>query len=400
MHELWALQQGEAVALAQQLLQADRVIHEQQLGWGWRPPHDSVFASPHDPPAAGAPRDGRGGGAGVASGGAASGAQAAELGGEGGVEEGGHAGSEAQGAEGGEEASGAEAATEEAAVEGSATTGAAAGHSGGTTSNEVRRGSGHPHPPAAAHNSAAALHVFARCSEREQHVQPWALLSSPPCPPPPSRLPPTSASCRRPKPITQPPTTTPQVSQRLSLPRYYGALVLLTDAAGFLVAPRAAQLLASFPSQDESGRVDAASVVRALGVTDGPGFEALMDALTEGGGGSSGGCEEGESGELALVHPDEALRRLREFLEAEAVAAVPMVGAGSGGTAVPSRGGSPVAGDGMGGGGGGGGAAAVGGSGVAKRAAAREALYWARLGGVVSEAQWRMWCGLEKQLTR
>lgn len=32
---------------------------------------------------------------------------------------------------------------------------------------------------------------------------------------------------------------------------------------------------------DEAGRVKAASIIRALGVADGPGFDALMDALTE-----------------------------------------------------------------------------------------------------------------------
>ncbi len=46
--ELWALQQEEATALTKQLLQADRVIHEQQLGWSWVPPDDSIFTSPHD----------------------------------------------------------------------------------------------------------------------------------------------------------------------------------------------------------------------------------------------------------------------------------------------------------------------------------------------------------------
>ena len=28
--------------------QADRIIHEQQLGWTWVPPSEGVFISPHD----------------------------------------------------------------------------------------------------------------------------------------------------------------------------------------------------------------------------------------------------------------------------------------------------------------------------------------------------------------
>jgi hypothetical protein len=46
--QLWRLQQREACGLVQQLLAADRVIHEQQLGWGWQPPAQELFVSPHD----------------------------------------------------------------------------------------------------------------------------------------------------------------------------------------------------------------------------------------------------------------------------------------------------------------------------------------------------------------
>lgn len=47
-NELWHMQQVEACDLVQQLLSADRVIHEQQLGWQWQPPKDTLFVSPHD----------------------------------------------------------------------------------------------------------------------------------------------------------------------------------------------------------------------------------------------------------------------------------------------------------------------------------------------------------------
>jgi len=53
--QLWHMQQQEACSLAQQLLAADRVIHEQQLGWQWQPPDDSLFTSPHDAPQAQSP---------------------------------------------------------------------------------------------------------------------------------------------------------------------------------------------------------------------------------------------------------------------------------------------------------------------------------------------------------
>jgi hypothetical protein len=47
-NELWRMQQAEACDLVRQLLSADRVIHEQQLGWQWQPPEETLFVSPHD----------------------------------------------------------------------------------------------------------------------------------------------------------------------------------------------------------------------------------------------------------------------------------------------------------------------------------------------------------------
>jgi hypothetical protein len=46
--QLWRLQQQEACGLVKQLLAADRVILEQQLGWQWVPPDEGIFVSPHD----------------------------------------------------------------------------------------------------------------------------------------------------------------------------------------------------------------------------------------------------------------------------------------------------------------------------------------------------------------
>lgn len=47
-NELWHMQQQEACDLVKQLLAADRVIHEQQMGWQWQPPEEALFVSPHD----------------------------------------------------------------------------------------------------------------------------------------------------------------------------------------------------------------------------------------------------------------------------------------------------------------------------------------------------------------
>lgn len=60
----------------------------------------------------------------------------------------------------------------------------------------------------------------------------------------------------------------------------------MVDEAGFLVESKTAALIAELPA-DEAKLVAAESIVKALGVTDGPGFDALIEALTaEGGSGS------------------------------------------------------------------------------------------------------------------
>ena len=72
------------------------------------------------------------------------------------------------------------------------------------------------------------------------------------------------------------------------------------------------------------GLVHAEAVVKALGVTDGASFDALMAALT---------LDESESGsqslaEPTLIHPADAISRLREFVESEngGAAAAPSIG--------------------------------------------------------------------------
>lgn len=88
--------------------------------------------------------------------------------------------------------------------------------------------------------------------------------------------------------------------QRLTAPNYYGALCLLVDEAGFLVESKTAALLAELPA-NEAKLVAAESIVRALGVTDGPSFDALMDALSDSGGGA-GGSNSNAGGGCGRVH--------------------------------------------------------------------------------------------------
>ena len=64
----------------------------------------------------------------------------------------------------------------------------------------------------------------------------------------------------------------------------------------------------------EQGLIQAESIVKALGVTDGASFEALMAALTVA---EPEGMGSQIMGEPTLIHPADAVTQLREFVEAE-----------------------------------------------------------------------------------
>ena len=50
--QIWQMKQEEVHAVAHKLLAADRVIHEQQLGWQWQgPDEDALLAAPNSPKA-------------------------------------------------------------------------------------------------------------------------------------------------------------------------------------------------------------------------------------------------------------------------------------------------------------------------------------------------------------
>ncbi|GFH24582.1 uncharacterized protein HaLaN_22401 [Haematococcus lacustris] len=143
--------------------------------------------------------------------------------------------------------------------------------------------------------------------------------------------------------------------------------------------------------KDEAGLLAAESIVRAVGVTDGTGFAALMDALSadstiegkaKGIGGTSrlggddppssqGGQADAGSRAQVLVHPDDVVRRLRAFVELESAAPT------RSGLAGPSR--------------------AVG---AVRRAAELEQEFWSRMTHVINEKGTRVWRALEKQLER
>ena len=46
--EVWAMHEQLVAGKVRRVLDADRVIHEQQLGWRWRPPSEDVFLKPDD----------------------------------------------------------------------------------------------------------------------------------------------------------------------------------------------------------------------------------------------------------------------------------------------------------------------------------------------------------------
>uniref|UniRef100_A0A7S0RVI2 Dynein regulatory complex protein 1 C-terminal domain-containing protein n=1 Tax=Chlamydomonas leiostraca TaxID=1034604 RepID=A0A7S0RVI2_9CHLO len=138
--------------------------------------------------------------------------------------------------------------------------------------------------------------------------------------------------------------------------------------------------------KDEAGLVAAESIMRALGISDGAGFDALMSALSadsniemraKGMGGAArlpvdAGASEGGAGRgPLLVAPEEALRRLKAFVEVESSAPTRP------GLAGPSRA-----------------------AGAMRRAAELEAEFWTRMTHVISDKGTRVWRALEKQLEK
>ena len=84
-------------------------------------------------------------------------------------------------------------------------------------------------------------------------------------------------------------------------------------------------MLVELPAHEGTGMVRTESIVKALGVTDGASFEALIAALSVG---KADGLGSQNVHDSTLVHPADAVTRLRQFVEAEnsGAAAAPTIG--------------------------------------------------------------------------
>mmetsp|Transcript_5457 Transcript_5457/g.9456 ORF Transcript_5457/g.9456 Transcript_5457/m.9456 type:complete len:705 (-) Transcript_5457:793-2907(-) len=280
--EVWAMKEAEVATLVRQLLLADRAICEQQMGWTWLPPDDTLFTPstvPHAPVA------GRGA---VAS-----------------------------------------------------STGSTGGAGGGQQGDGVTEGE---------ETGLSEEEVAARAADL-------------------------------------------QLQERLRDVRYSGALALLVDEAGFLVEGKVRSMLDRL-AKDEAGLVAAESIVRAVGVTDGAGLAALMEALSADSNvelrskgtsritvedqskraGGADGPMLAADGVAArgpmLVHPDDVVRRLRAYVEMESSAP-------RSGLVGPSRA-----------------------AGAMRRAAELEQEFWVRMTHVINDQGTRVWGALEKQLDK
>lgn len=157
-----------------------------------------------------------------------------------------------------------------------------------------------------------------------------------------------------------------QLAERLEDPRSWGALDLLCDEAGFLVDGKARALVDKLP-KSEQGSVQVKAILGALGIDDGPSFDALLAALSD----SPAAALPGQP--PALVDPIQAVARLKTFLETHRNS----VWSGSRAVASPSA------------------------SAAASRqqaAEARDKEFWERLANVVDDRVYRVWNALEGQL--
>lgn len=108
----------------------------------------------------------------------------------------------------------------------------------------------------------------------------------------------------------------------------YSPSQLLIDEAGFLMEVKTRKMVDSLPA-NEQGKVKLDTVLRALGITDGIAFDAMLDALSADSSveararnlGRTGGAAVEELAKdqrtMQLVHPDDVVRRLKAFIEVE-----------------------------------------------------------------------------------
>ena len=287
--EVWAMNEETVAAKVKRVLNADRVLHEQQLGLTWHAPSDDVFKPPEQL-ALDAAKKKR----------AAAAAAAAKA-----------------------KAEAAAAAGEEAAE---------------------------PEESAKSEEQAAAAE-----EEEEEEENPF--------------------------------------EQRLADPAYAEFLAKLTDETGFLIeakvhraieAARAAGFDESTEAQAEQApeagpeRLKAESVLRALGVTDAPAFDSLVNSLTVEGADAAAEAGAGRSVAGVMVDPEEVIVRLRKFVEGEQRAASASGRAGKALRLLQGEGGDQPR----------------------KTKEQLEAEFWERMANVVGPKTYRVWGALEHALTK
>lgn len=155
---------------------------------------------------------------------------------------------------------------------------------------------------------------------------------------------------------------------------------MITDEAGFLLEPKVRKALEALPA-DEAGRVRLDGLLAVLGVTDAQGLAALVAALDPAsdielrakGMGTTDAGRPAATAQPVFVGPDEVVRRLRAFVEAETAS---LQGSGPKSKAVGPR------------------------LGVSRRVLEREREFWQRVAGVVDARGARTWDALHTNLDK
>jgi dynein regulatry complex protein 1 len=152
---------------------------------------------------------------------------------------------------------------------------------------------------------------------------------------------------------------------------------MILDEAGFLLEPVVMKKIEALPT-DEQDRVRLDALLEALGVCDCTGLEALVEALDPSSDVELRAKGMGTSEKAALkaqpvlVSPDDALRRLRAFVEAENASGI------QGGSNKPTVAGPRA--------------------GVSRRVMERERDFWRKITKVVDERGRRIFSSLETNL--
>jgi dynein regulatory complex protein 1 len=155
---------------------------------------------------------------------------------------------------------------------------------------------------------------------------------------------------------------------------------MITDEAGFLLEPKVRKHIEELPA-DEAGRVRLDSLLEVLGVTDVQGFASLMAALDMAsdvemrakGMGASASEKPPSREDPVFVSPDDVVKRLRAFVEAESA---PVHGAGPKSKTASRQ------------------------MGASRRVLEREREFWQKVSNVVDQRGMRLWEVLQRHLEK